>query len=522
MRAIGLVVIAALALTAPAAAQPRSPLGHAGRWITDAGGRVVILHGVNMVYKVPPYAPDAAGFGADDAAFLQAHGFNSVRLGVLYVGVEPQPGSFDNGYLARIAATVRTLGRHGIYSLLDFHQDMFNELFQGEGMPAWSVQDDGLPAVPQSGFPGNYVAMPALERAFDHFWQNSPGPGGVGLEDRYAAAWRHVAAYFRGNRYVLGDDLFNEPWPGSQWPTCINPAGCPAFDQAVLAPFMHRVIVAIHAADPRVVTYYEPNVLFDFGANTSIGKPGDAKSGMSFHDYCLAGNFGLPQGGPGATPCEAAEQRVFQNADAQSGRTGDALLLTEFGSTADLTVIKRLAADAERYMVGWEYWAYCGCQDPTGSPQVEGLVTDPAKPPTGANVDAQKLAVLDRPYPHAVAGTPTSFSYDLNTNVFKLSYSTMRASGHGRFPAGSETDIYVPALRYPKGYSVRVTGAARISAAGAMILRLASCARHMRVTVRIAATGRSSSTCTAPAAVRRRARRRATQHRPARPPTFTG
>ena len=51
------------------------------------------------------------------------------------------------------------------------------------------MQDDGLPAVPQTGFPGNYLAMPALERAFDHFWQNSPGPGGPGLQDRYAAAW---------------------------------------------------------------------------------------------------------------------------------------------------------------------------------------------------------------------------------------------------------------------------------------------------------------------------------------------
>src|SRR4051812_34062353 len=49
-------------------AAPRPPLGHAGRWVTDATGRVVILHGVNMVNKRPPYAPAAAGFGRDDAA----------------------------------------------------------------------------------------------------------------------------------------------------------------------------------------------------------------------------------------------------------------------------------------------------------------------------------------------------------------------------------------------------------------------------------------------------------------------
>ena len=51
------------------------------------------LHGVNMVSKVPPYAPSAAGFSADDIKFLKNKGFNTVRLGVIYKAVEPSPGS---------------------------------------------------------------------------------------------------------------------------------------------------------------------------------------------------------------------------------------------------------------------------------------------------------------------------------------------------------------------------------------------------------------------------------------------
>jgi endoglycosylceramidase len=285
------------------------------------------------------------------------------------------------------------------------------------------------------------------------------------------------------------------------------------FDQSVLEPFMHKVIVAIHSTDPRVVTYYEPNVLFDFGAATS-SKPVDANSGMSFHDYCLASNFGLPQSGLGAAPCEAAEQRVFQNADAQSQSTGDALLLTEFGATGDNSVIERLVNDADQHMVGWDYWAYCGCSDPTGSPQVEGLVGDPAKPPTGANVDSNKLAVLDRPYPQAIAGTPTSFSYDPATDVFRLSYTTARASGRGRFPPRSETDVYVPSLHYPNGYSVTLSGAARISRRGAATLRLLSCPAARRVTVRVAAHGHSRDGCASrrSATARRRRSRRGGAH----------
>src|SRR5689334_24422249 len=127
-RLAALAALAVIAAVAPAARadSPSSPLGHTGRWITDANGRVVILHGLNMVSKLPPYAPDATGFGDDDAAFLAAHGFNTVRVGIIYKAVEPTPGVYDDAYLQRIQSTVTTLAKHGIFSLLDFHQDLYN------------------------------------------------------------------------------------------------------------------------------------------------------------------------------------------------------------------------------------------------------------------------------------------------------------------------------------------------------------------------------------------------------------
>lgn len=250
-------------------------VGHAGRWITDAEGRVVITHGVNMVFKRPPYAPDAIGFGTDDAAFLARHSFDSVRVGLIWKAVEPQPGVYDDAYLDRIESTVRMLERHGIRSLVDFHQDLYNERFQGEGAPDWAVQDDGIPAQPQAGFPANHFVMPALMRAYDHFWNNDPGPGGIGLQDRYGAAWAHVAERFRDVPGVMGYDLFNEPWPGSFWPTCLNPVGCPAED-AKLTAFHKRVITAIRTVDPDTLVWYEPWSVFNAGV-----PPGMARSTTS-------------------------------------------------------------------------------------------------------------------------------------------------------------------------------------------------------------------------------------------------
>ena len=290
IRSLALACVSAVlfgALTSSAQSAPLLPLGHAGRWVTDARGRVVVMHGINMVYKLPPYYPATAGFDNDDAAFLRRIGFNVVRVGVIWKAVEPLPGVYDEQYLRRIGRTIATLSRHHILSLLDFQQDQYNERFQGEGFPDWSVQDDGLPAQPKLGFGTDYVAMPALWHAFDHFWANSPGPGHVGIQDRYAAAWAHVAARFRDNRYVLGYELMNEPWPGTPWPSCANTQGCPAFDTALLASAYRRMFKAIRGVDRRKLVWYEPNVIFNYGSNTNLPPLGDRSLGFAFHDYCL-------------------------------------------------------------------------------------------------------------------------------------------------------------------------------------------------------------------------------------------
>lgn len=472
MRRLLLTAVLFAAVAAPAAAAPALPLGHAGRWITDTKGRVVILHGVNMVYKRPPYAPDATGFGDDDAKFLAAEGYDTVRVGVIYAAVEPKPGIYDDAYLARIARTVNTLARHGIVSLLDFHQDLYNERFQGEGWPDWAVFDDGLPATPQSGFPNNYLVMPALQHAFDNFYANIAGPGGVGILDRYTAAWRHVAQRFAGNRHVLGYDLLNEPWPGTAWQDCLNPSGCPASD-AKLNDFSAKAIAAIRQADTRHLVFYEPYVLFNFGGGTTIGPFGDKRTAMSFHDYCLSAGTNDSNEG-----CDTPDDLVFDHADQHAERTGDALLLTEFGATKAPDILTAMIDRADRHMVGWQEWQYCGCDDPTtsGPGDKQALVLDPAEPPRGKNLDAGKLQILSRPHPESVAGTPLGYAYDQAARTFTLRWTPKRASGKGSFGAGAITEVLLPRRQYPRGYVAKVKGGKVRSRRNARVLRIAATA----------------------------------------------
>lgn len=439
-----------------------------GRWLVDPRGRALVLHGLNMVYKLAPYAPDQVGFGRDDARFLARQGFTTVRLGLIWRAVEPHPGTYDNAYLRRIERTARILAKEGIWVLLDFHQDLFHERFQGEGAPTWAVQDDGLPAEPRLGFPNNYFVMPGLNRAFDNFWANSPGPGGVGLQDRYAAAWAHVAAYFRRTPKVLGLDLFNEPWPGTGWQACANPAGCPEFD-ARLEAFSQRAIDAIREVDGRTAVFYEPNVVFNNGAQTSVRPAGDNLA-FSFHDYCLTAEASAEGGLDEA--CTTFDDLVWSNTATHVRATGHPPLLTEYGATTDIPTITGMVDRAARARTGWQYWAYCGCDDPTttGPGAEQALVFDPAAAPAGANVDQAKLRALVVPHPLAVSGTPLRYRFDRATGRFSARWSVRRADRQGSFGEGARTTISVPRLVYGNGYDVRVRGGRVVSKPGARVL----------------------------------------------------
>jgi endoglycosylceramidase len=476
----GLFVAWALPGNAPAAAVgPTLPLGHAGRWITDAQGRVVILHGTNMVYKLAPFYPAASGFGSSDAAFLRSIDFNVVRVGVIFQALEPMPGVFDEAYLNHIASTVSTLARQGIVSILDFHQDQYNQKFQGEGFPSWAVQDDGLPN-PQLGFPHNYEGNPALQRAFENFWADRPGPGGVGLQERYVAGWLRVARRFRGDRSVLGYEIMNEPFPGSDYTSCAEPTGCPTSD-AELTSLERKVDRAIRTVDPRTLVLQEPYVTFNFGYQDHVGPLQDRRAVFAWHDYCLVGST-----------C-SSNRTTMQNAAAYVAATREATFMTEYGATTDTQELDQMVSLADQFRVPWTEWAYCTCRDPTGAAN-EGMVLNPRRPKRGHNLVSSILDSLVEPYPQVVAGIPTSWGFDRSTRIFRLSYRTTRASGRGRFPPGSVTQIALPGLVFRSPPAVRASGAAILSRRRGL-LQIASCRGARKIRVTVAPRGVSHGSC---------------------------
>ena len=147
-----------------------------------------------------------------------------------------------------------------------------------------------------------------------------------------------------------------------------------------------------------------------------------------------------------------------------------------------------------RIRISWIEWAYCGCGDPTGTipPSLEGLVSNPALPGTGSNVDAAKLEVLAEPYPRIVSGTPSSYSFDPSTRTLTFSYSTVSPEGK-RFGAGACTAVVVPPVQYPDGYVVTAAGARVTSAAGSGVVTLAQDPGAESVSVQIRPGGNTTT-----------------------------
>jgi len=188
-------------------------IGVRGQEFVDERGRVRVFHGVNVVCK-----DRARGYVYElsraELERLEECGFNVVRLGVIWDGLEPEPGWIDEEYLARLEEQARALAEHGMYVVLDMHQDLYSVRFS-DGAPEWATLTDGLPEPAGAVVWSDAYMCEAVQRAFDHFWANDPAPDGFGLQDHFASCWRALAERFGGETWLFGYDILNEPFPGS-------------------------------------------------------------------------------------------------------------------------------------------------------------------------------------------------------------------------------------------------------------------------------------------------------------------
>jgi endoglycosylceramidase len=500
-----------------------------GPYLYDREGRVVFFHGVDAVYKESPYelfpAPGKPwNFSAADASLMARLGFNVVRLGMTWRGLEPgtapandpaicgrgtpaNPGQFDQAvfdeYVQRLRTTVDLLGRFHIYTILDMHQDVYNEEFDGEGEPNWAVCTNGVASVDPPGRWSLEYATKAAGIAFHHFWANDVKGD---LQGEYDRVWGDVAHSFRSNPWVLGYDPFNEPFSTSLirfgdahfdgelecFYTGTADIGAPSHGAPALRCPRHDpaegVVPTILANDPNHLIFDEPDNYASRGFPTYIGPMDLPNLVFNVHIYCGARS---PVTGNPTNVLACAEQDINSLARRAADRPalasarqpgGPAWFVSEFGATSNAALLASITASLDQEKVGWAYWAWKYYGDPTGS-AAESLVMADGRLRSTA-------LVLSRAYPQAVAGVPISFGFSPATDGFHLAYTPDHR-------VHAPTVIFVPtALHYPHGYCARTSGARVTSSRGSDQLLVRNAAVGHLVTVQVTpgrCTGRTQA-----------------------------
>ena len=421
-----------------------APAGGAARGFVDPARRAVLLRGVNAVVKGPPWVPVPDEFSRDlsmtdrDFEIMQSLGLNVVRLGVMWPGVEPERGEYNETYLDLVEDITQRAARYGVYTLLDMHQDVLSESFCGEGIPNWAVRtrSTGKHAFPapllppfadadEHGFPTrqdcaklswpHYYATHAAGEAFEALWRNHDG-----LTQTWAEMWAHVAERFRGQDQVLGLELMNEPFPGDAYrhPTEIIPLKPFSGDRRNMQKAYDRIAAEVARVDPTRLIFFAGMTWDDLGPGFTHPPGGADRAGHSV----LAYHYYHPPQLPAKTVEEASLQfRVNMKA---ARKLGTAAFLTETcdpicTSQAPGGPFERVAAAADAYFqsyASWEWKPFCRESEvsrasPSRWAEYGACVTGYG-PQWNGDEGPPGLPRYARTFAHAVAGTPRTMSFD--------------------------------------------------------------------------------------------------------------
>lgn len=385
------------------------PLRSDGPRLRDAHGRHRVLHGINLVAKGGSSEHGhfvergfTGSWTAEDIADLAARGFTLVRLGVIWAAIEPRPGEYDDGYLDWIAEQLDLIHEAGMLAVLDAHQDLYSQLFS-DGAPHWATLTD-QPFEPTELWSDAYLTSGAVHEALDAFWRNDPGPGGVGLQERFAAMWAHVAACLGAHPAVAGYDLLNEPAPGSAAPEifgavigafaqatgqhleqlladfadpeaklrqlarlddeavhrAIGDAVHPLvaeFEQQSVAPLMARVARAVRAVDPHTLILREHGYFANLGIPSGQPPLGDPGEVYSPHGYDLTVDTEAI-----ALSSDTRAATIFARHAETAERLGVPVIVGEWGAldlgtgvTGHATALQDLF---DRRGWSWTYWCW--------------------------------------------------------------------------------------------------------------------------------------------------------------------
>jgi endoglycosylceramidase len=410
------------------------------RYLTDAQGRALILHGINSSSSAKDPATGHLPWvtEADVRQETVAWGFNFVRLLIFWDGIEPERGVYDEAYLDAVEERVRWYTDNGAHVMLDMHQDVYGHAVGGNGAPEWATET-GLPPGFTLDFPGMpwWVKNidPSVIGAFVNFWRYREHQY---LQDHYIAAWQKVALRFKDNPGVIAYDLMNEPHAGD-----LTKALGFTFESSWLIGLYDRLIPAIRAVDNDKWIAFEPQSLaVNFGVRSRLPFVNDARDGerkLAYAPHMYP--FFLHEGVAYNLTDQLQMRDWNRNRTAELNLQQTPLIVGEFGGSDSTPGFDLFLQDTlamfDTMGASWAWWA--------NDPGSWGLID-------GNGNEMPKVNQLVRPYPRAIAGEPVRFGFDPKTKMFELVFD-------GKADVSGETEIFIPRRHYPNGWALQVSEA---------------------------------------------------------------
>lgn len=427
------------------------------RQIVDDLGRQVLLRGANVnslgrYWQGVPSLPATLPVTDADWDTMAAHGFSVIRLVITWSRLEPVRGMIDDAYLDEVAAYVDAAAAHGIYTVIDMHQDAWTDtLFTADahdcpagttpakgwdGAPAWATITDGASTC-LVGDDRNSSA--AVTNAWNHFYDDTGG-----IRSALADAWGAVATRFAGRPEVAGYDLLNEPEVSRSAEGIADGYNA----------FIRDAVTAIRSAETAAGASFEHLVFVEPAIPAA-----DLSRGIVVPDPAA---IGLGTANVVAAPHNYAEsiedfvsiETMSDLFDGFAEQMGVPVWVGEYGfwSTSPSTMekVRRYAANEDARVQGGAWWQWrqsCGdphsvrWQDdevvaPVGVEPQLNLLECPDNIDRGPNEDF--LRVLGRAYPRAAPGRVTALASDPDTGVSTLTGSADPAA------VGQELVVWTP------------------------------------------------------------------------------
>lgn len=185
-----------------------------GQVFRNSDNKHVIYNGINLVCKEKSLNY-LGGYDEDLFRKFSQWGFNLIRLGIIWDGVEPQPLQYDDNYINEIKKYMDLCYKFGIDVFLDMHQDLYSVKYS-DGAPEWATLNEEKEHITGDVWSDSYLLSPAVQTSFDNFWGNTKINKELGLLDYYSKTWIHILLKLGDHPALIGCDFLNEPFPGSE------------------------------------------------------------------------------------------------------------------------------------------------------------------------------------------------------------------------------------------------------------------------------------------------------------------